>query len=345
MQRQDAEFAQILNIIRRGQRLVFQAKREGVAVDLAEEYINESKYALKLDKREDAIDYAKKCIVEVVKAKRKKDTDDLSREGALEAMTKEELRMKCKELGLDPLGLKSDLVQRIREKISQMKEEKGSPGQETGKVPSVEAKPAEAQKVEPVEAPVKEEISEVVKEEPKEPVAEKEEPPEWDPELEANALTPGLSYLVEEKRPEKFFHIYNALKEMGKKGLVVSRTNPRILSRTYSLEEMESVWLTGKEVQGDTKTVLPILEFIMSLFEEYMEETSDGVIVLDGLEYLLTNNKFNSVLRFIRQVVDNVSQTETILLVALSPDALDSTEVTLLEKDLLPLNFLKDHHS
>lgn len=332
MPMRDAEYVQILNILRRGQRLVIQAEREGADVNLAKELLDEAKYALKHNKREDAIDYSKKSIVEVIKAKRKMDTKALSEEGALDAMTKEELRSKCKELGLEALGLKSDLIERIKEKLDQLKkdESKAAPVEE-----KVEKEPV------PKPAPVKVAVKEVAPEppEPTPPVEVIAAPAEWDPDIEAKALTPGLSYLVEEKRPDKFFRIYNSLRAAGMEGLVISRTNPRILGRTYSLEEADTVWLTGKEVQGDTKTVLPILEFIMSIYEEYIEETPKGVIILDGLEYLLTNNKFNSVLRFLRQLVDNISQTECILMVALSPDALDSTEVTLLEKDLLPLNF------
>jgi hypothetical protein len=136
------------------------------------------------------------------------------------------------------------------------------------------------------------------------------------------------------------FHLYKHFIDQGRPGLSISRTNPKILSRKYDLKESGSIWLTGKEIHGDMQTVLPILEFIMSLMEEFMESNYNGVILLDGLEYLLTNNKFNSVLRFLRQLVDNVSQTECLLMVALSPDALDQTEVTLLEKDLLPMNYL-----
>ena len=66
----DAEFVQILNIISRGQRLIVQAKKEGVDTSLAEEFLSEAKYALKNNKREAAIEYSKKSIYEVVKAKR-----------------------------------------------------------------------------------------------------------------------------------------------------------------------------------------------------------------------------------------------------------------------------------
>ncbi len=338
MPQNDQEFMQILNIIRRGQKLVLQAKKEGAETQMAEELINEAKYALKIDKREEAIDYAKKCIVEVIRAKREIDTENLTHEGALEKLTKEELRQKCKELGLESLGLKSDLVERIKERLLEMK----------GTQPPIN----EEKVLEEALLPKPE------SEEPKQTVQVKAVPPPpangevtsgvealtknaWNPKKAAKELTPGLSYLIEEKRPERLFHIYKALKEMGMDGIVISRTNSKILARTYGVNEQETVWLTGKEIEGEIRSVLPILEFIMSIYEEFMDNTSNGVILLDGLEYLLTNNKFNSVLRFIRQLVDNISQTECILMVALSPDALDSTEVTLLEKDLLPLNYIE----
>ena len=327
MQRKDPEFIQILNIIRRGQRLVIQSKKDGVDTSLAEELINEARYALKIGKREEAIDYAKKSIMQVIRSKREIDKIVLSEEGALEKLTKEELRHKCLEMQIDSLGLKSELVERIRAKL-----------QETD-TPSDEKTPA-------IEDAIPMDKGPKIKEAPEEKVVTPDPVPSstdniWDPEKTAKELIPGLSYLIEEKRPDKFFLIYKILKDQGMNGLVVSRTNPKILNRSYGLGAGGSVWLTGKEVKDEMTTVLPILEFIMSLYEEYIEKNDQSVILLDGLEYLLTNNKFNSVLRFIRQLVDNISQTECILMVALSPDALDSTEVTLLEKDLLPLNYLE----
>ncbi len=337
MQQDDPEFIQILNIIRRGQRLVLQARKEGADTQLAEELINEAKYALKIEKREEAVDFAKKCIVEVIRAKREIDTENLTQEGALEKLTKEELRQKCKELGLDSLGLKSELVERIRERLNEMKDSEPEIDEESVLKEPVEAEPRKEEEDEEDVKILKLPDSDTEVDTGVQALTKNA----WNPKKAAKDLTPGLSYLIEEKRPERFFHIYKALKELGMDGMVISRTNPKLLARTFGVDESESVWLTGKEIQGDIKSVLPILEFIMSLYEEFMDQTQNGIILLDGLEYLLTNNKFNSVLRFIRQLVDNVSQTECILMVALSPDALDSTEVTLLEKDLLPLNYIE----
>lgn len=334
MRQNDPEFLQILNIIRRGQRLVLQAKNEGADTKLAEELISESKYALKLQKKEEAIEYAKKCIVEVIRAKRVLSKDTLTKEGVMEQMTKEELRQNCKELGIDSVGLKSELVARIKENL---KKNEDSTKTEEAAEKVIEKVKEEPKKPDP-EPP--NEPSPEHQQKKSESKTEKKKDPGFDASKMASEMVPGLSYLIEEKRPEKLFHLYKALLEGEGSGLVISRTNPKILIRTYALDEGSLVWLTGKEVSGEINTVLPILEFIMSLIDEYMDENQSGVILLDGLEYLLTNNKFNSVLRFIRQVVDNVSQTECVLMVSLSPDALDSTEVTLLEKDLFPMNFV-----
>lgn len=308
----DAEFVQILNIIRRGERLVVQAKSEGASVSMAEEFISEAKYALKMNKREPAIDYAKKAIHEVVRIKRDQTKQIIKSPDDLKKLTKSELRDLCTQYQLDTIGVKDELVDRIWKNI------------EKGPQDVLEEIPVQEEKKKP---------------EPAAPVPEPE-PAKWDPEVALQEFTQGLSYLVEEKRPDKLFQLYKKALEKGGSGMAISRTNPKILGKKYGLKETESIWLTGKEIHGDIRSVLPILEFMMSIIEEFMDEHQEGIVILDGLEYLLTNNKFNSVLRFLRQLVDNVSQTEIILLVSLSPDALDQTEVTLLEKDLLPINYL-----
>jgi len=299
MQETDVEFIQILNIIRRGQRLLLQAKKDGADVHLAEEYINEAKYALKQEKKELAIDYAKKGIYEVINAKRALSKDMLTKDGVLENLTKEELRIKCTELGIDTIGIKSELIERIKKHLS---------GEDAA---------------------------------PKTETAAPGAPKAFDPKVAMKEFAPGRSYLVKEKRPDRVFQIFKAFRDQNYPGMSISRTNPKILASSYGLNDNESIWLTGKEVQGDFRSVLPVLEFIMSLLEEQMEKEESGLILIDGLEFLLTNNQFNSVLRFLRQLVDNVSQTETILMVSLAPEAMDPTQVTLLEKDLIPVDYLE----
>jgi archaellum biogenesis ATPase FlaH len=72
--------------------------------------------------------------------------------------------------------------------------------------------------------------------------------------------------------------------------------------------------------------------------EEFIEKNEKGMILLDGLEYLISNNSFNPVLRFIRRLIDRISETESLFLIALSPKAINEQELKLLERELHPIS-------
>ncbi len=324
MSSQDREYIQIVNIIKRGQRLILQARKSGADVSRAEEYINESIYALKSGDRETAVTYAKNCMLDVIKKKRDMDYHELSKEGALDRMTKEELRMKCKELGLNPVGLKEELLERVRYKLDiGMDEGNGSTPE-----PAPEKAPEPAPEKAPEPAPEK-----AVEPEP-------EEDSGWSPAADASKLISGLSYLVEENRADKCYKLYKALREQGKPGFAVARTNPKLLERTYGLKTDEIAWLTDREVGLAMKRLPPSLESIIYSIEEFIDDNPKGVVLLDGIEYLIGNNTFNPVIRFLRRLVDKVSTTELVLMVSLTPETLDSNQVTLMERDLYPLKYL-----
>ncbi len=317
MSGQDREYIQIVNIIKRGQRLILQSRKSGADVSRAEEYINEAIYALKSGDREAAVTYAKNCMLDVIQKKREMDFKELSKEGALEKMTKEELRMKCKELGLNPVGLKEELLERVRGKLDIDVDEKGSAPE-----------------------PAKEEAPEPEPKETVEPEPEPEEGPTWSPSADASKLISGLSYLVEENRADKCYRLYKALREQGKPGFAVARTNPKLLERTYGLKTEDIAWLTDRDVGSAVKRLPPSLESIIYAIEEFIDDNPEGVVLLDGIEYLIGNNTFNPVIRFLRRLVDKVSTTELVLMVALTPETLDSNQVTLMERDLYPLKYL-----
>jgi archaellum biogenesis ATPase FlaH len=71
--------------------------------------------------------------------------------------------------------------------------------------------------------------------------------------------------------------------------------------------------------------------------EEYIDNNEKPVLLLDGLEYLISNNTFNSVLRFIRRLIDKISESEAILLIGVSQLAIKEQELKLLEKEMTPV--------
>lgn len=337
MNEDDIEFIQILNIIKRGQKLVVQAKNSGLDTKQAEELINEAKYALKINNRESAIEYAKKCMLEVIQTKRRKDSNELRKEGALDRLTKVELRKKCIELGVDPVGLKEELIGRIKARISEI-----SPLPEVIEKPPAEEATHEGPPPEiTIEKKVEEElrIAKQAEEEIRSETPPQIGPKPFDAQVEASKVITGLSYLIEEQRADKIYKLFNALKKEDRVGFAISRANPKLIQRQYKVDITEFMWLTDRDLGGEFRSVPPSLESIIYYIEEFIDKYPDGVIVLDGLEYLIGNNTFNPVIRFLRRLVDRISTTQCILLVSLAPETLDPSQVMLLEKDLYPLNY------
>jgi archaellum biogenesis ATPase FlaH len=71
--------------------------------------------------------------------------------------------------------------------------------------------------------------------------------------------------------------------------------------------------------------------------EEFIDKNNKAVILLDGIEYLISNNGFNPVLRFIRRLIDKISETSSILLIGVGSKAMNEQELNLLERELNPV--------
>lgn len=169
------------------------------------------------------------------------------------------------------------------------------------------------------------------KEEPSRPIekeehkaAEKGEGPE---------LFPGSSYIVEESRPVLCHKMFESYLNKGYSGLNITRTNPGKLRRKYNMADARLVWLTDRESIKE-ETVEPGLEMVMYLIEDMLEKNDRSIIVLDDIQYLISNNSFEAVAQFIRRLVDGISESDSILVTSVSPDTLSKQELSILEREL-----------
>jgi hypothetical protein len=153
------------------------------------------------------------------------------------------------------------------------------------------------------------------------------------PEEAANGLVPGRSYLVEEERPVQAFRLLAGVLAAGHGGMVITRTNPRRVRETFALTAERVLWLTDREGSAED-TIEPALERIVYEIDAFFSKRPGSALLLDGLEYLVSNNSFEAVLKFVRRVVDSVSEGRSILLISLSPPTLKDQEVKMLEREM-----------
>jgi len=152
---------------------------------------------------------------------------------------------------------------------------------------------------------------------------------------EVKAL-PGHCYLIEEEKPMYSNVLLSRKIEEGFTGLVITRMNPKRIRDEFK-KPPEILWLTDKE-SSQEKTVPPSLEMLIHTIQEFMENAQKGMIVLDGVQYLVSSTNFEAVLRFLRSLIDEVSESDCIFAISLSPETMKQQEVSILEREMEVLN-------
>ena len=147
---------------------------------------------------------------------------------------------------------------------------------------------------------------------------------------------PGLTYLLETEALNGVYELLRVMSDRGRPTLAICRTNPKILIHRHRLSKEDVVWLTEKQ-SSEYHTETPVLENILYLLDEYLDSRDDeagGAILLDGLEYLISSSNFNTVLKFIRHIVDTIAETGFVCFVPVSPTIVSEQELRILEKEM-----------
>ncbi|OYT54999.1 MAG: hypothetical protein B6U72_00645 [Candidatus Altiarchaeales archaeon ex4484_2] len=148
-------------------------------------------------------------------------------------------------------------------------------------------------------------------------------------------LKPGKTYIIREYRPDKSTKLFfNEVSSTDLHGLYISRMNPKDVVGQQDLINISYYWLTDSIT--DSNSVSPEPERVFALITDFLEKNPKGetVILLDGIEYLITHSNFDQVLHLIQGLVDKIGVNSSRFIIPLNPDALSSKEMALLERDV-----------
>ncbi|UCE81400.1 MAG: DUF835 domain-containing protein [Methanobacteriota archaeon] len=143
---------------------------------------------------------------------------------------------------------------------------------------------------------------------------------------------PGNVYLVEERRPKASFELFEHGLSLGCCGMVVSREPPKRIMAEHNIGNSRVVWLTN--LVGDGRVNPTAIGILMSQLRSFVESHEKTVIVIDGLEYLVSLNTYDRMLQFMNQLRDIVMTNESSLVVPVDPRTLSERELALLERNL-----------
>ena len=91
------------------------------------------------------------------------------------------------------------------------------------------------------------------------------------------------------------------------------------------------IWLStvaGKDNLDPAK-----LSLLTDMMVNFMERSHNGIIMVDGVEYLVTSSDFSRVLRAVERWSETAMASSTRLIITVDPRAFDEREMAMLEKN------------
>ncbi len=140
------------------------------------------------------------------------------------------------------------------------------------------------------------------------------------------------TYLVKEEKPQQSYALFLDALRAGGKGFCVTRVYPQKIREKYRVAaDVPILWLSnvGKEDSVRPKD----LEKLSLALEQFITKET-GFVLLDGIEYLITNNNFLTVLRLVQALRDQVAINGARMVISVNPATLDAHQLNLLEKEV-----------
>lgn len=114
-------------------------------------------------------------------------------------------------------------------------------------------------------------------------------------------------------------------------GIIVTRQFPNDVRTEHFIQTTPIVWLStvaGKDNMDPAK-----LSLLTDYLVNFMERSHNSVVLVDGIEYLVTSNDFQKVLRSVDRWNETAMTSNSRLILSLDPRVFESKELALLEKN------------
>ena len=104
------------------------------------------------------------------------------------------------------------------------------------------------------------------------------------------------------------------------------------MERKLGSKEVPVLWLT--KVEGENYVYPTRLPYLHQILVDFMrEDDAPKVIMLDGFEYLVLENGFKPVFKFLTSLKDYALLNNTVILLPLFENAFDEREYALLSRE------------
>jgi|AGTN01.2.fsa_nt_gi PAS domain S-box/PAS domain S-box/PAS domain S-box len=142
---------------------------------------------------------------------------------------------------------------------------------------------------------------------------------------------PGAMYLFDKRKSSQSWEVFADQVKHNIPGLCITRQNPKRIREQYGLEKTPIIWLTGSEgISGEISMKPDNLTGLGATVGKFLAQTKGGLILLDGIEYLMTRNGYEAVLKLVHFLNDKVMSSDCMVLCSIDPLTMEERQYRIL---------------
>ncbi len=156
-------------------------------------------------------------------------------------------------------------------------------------------------------------------------------------------LKEGYNYLFLDPNGNNSFSLLIEFIKEGLPVLVITTKMPSKLEEKYGLHRAKIMWVSD-QVNSKNDVLNPKrLDFeITRAITNFSKENERAVIFVDGFEYLLVENGFEKVSKFIKKTTDTCSLNASTYMIYVNPNSISKQELSILKKEFDNIEDLRD---
>jgi len=140
-------------------------------------------------------------------------------------------------------------------------------------------------------------------------------------------LTNGSSYYSLYKEHESIFNLFKNQVEINNyNGLYITRTNSDYINNTLKSQKIKTIILKQKN-----------LDEIVQIIKNFVEQNKKTVILLDRVDYLISNFSFDQFIKYLYTITEIISENNSIFILSIDASFFDEKQLSLIKSELLPI--------
>ncbi len=142
-------------------------------------------------------------------------------------------------------------------------------------------------------------------------------------------------YLVKEDDENNAHELFISTLNRGFAGLGIVRDDPRQIKKKYNLEKTSFIWLTKTKIEKIPSETN--IENLFNLITEFIKKSEKSVILIDRLDYILTENRFEDVIKKTHELKDIALGHNCIIILSLNPELIEGSKLKAIEAETIDL--------